>query len=728
MSNVNLSDLSKADESIIYEHLSNIVEIKSGLYAISFLAPEIRCSACLNSIKKELKKFHLNNLRSNLLEKKIYFEFKSLQTLADILNNLTSIGFKAAPEISKEASQYVKSKQKDYLKKIGIAGISMMQVMMYAIATYFAGPGGMDLAYERLFQWAGLIMAIPVALYSATIFYKGAYRDLKNKNLGMDVPISLAIISGFLLSLYTILNQSGDVYFDSITMFTFLLLVGRYIELKTQVKFHKTKSLIDHLLPLQIKLNGENISIHDINIGDEFVINPKEIFPADGLITSGEGFVNTSSFTGESIPDYKNIGSKVLAGTTNIDGDFKIRASTRFNDFAVNKISQVYNQSIFYRPKFSILADKVSQYFVGFILMFSALTGLVWYLLGSTEWFVIMLTVLVASCPCALSLATPTAYTIGATVLRKMGVVISNGSFIEKLSIINSIVFDKTGTLTKGNLNITNIILNGSQDELALKKVASALEDSSNHPIASAFSTPGKIAQNVSMHPGNGVSGYVDGVKYYLGHPKFINKDLKKPDKDGLWIILYSSELLAWFKLEDSLRSDAKTAIKKLHESKLRLALYTGDDSSQGSMIANELGITDFCTSVSTEKKQELIMRQQKNGFNVMMVGDGINDTAAMAVANTSIAFRPVDSFVHASADAVMLGGGLSNLPKAIHFSKRVNKTIKQNIGWAITYNFSVIPLAASGIIRPWMAALGMSVSSILVVLNSNKLLVNKWK
>jgi Cu2+-exporting ATPase len=360
--------------------------------------------------------------------------------------------------------------------------------------------------------------------------------------------------------------------------------------------------------------------------------------------------------------------------------------------------------------------------------MFSALTGLVWYLLGSTEWFVIMLTVLVASCPCALSLATPAAYTIGATVLRKMGVVISNGSFIEKLSIINSIVFDKTGTLTKGNLNITNIILNGSQDELALKKVASALEDSSNHPIASAFSTPGKIAQNVSMHPGNGVSGYVDGVKYYLGHPKFINKDLKKPDKDGLWTVLYSSELLAWFKLEDSLRSDAKTAIKKLHESKLRLALYTGDDSSQGSMIANELGITDFCTSVSTEKKQDLIMRQQKNGFNVMMVGDGINDTAAMAVANTSIAFRPVDSFVHASADAVMLGGGLSNLPKAIHFSKRVNKTIKQNIGWAITYNFSVIPLAASGIIRPWMAALGMSVSSILVVLNSNKLLVNKWK
>ncbi len=718
----------KTDSRGVSGFISDVSKAGPGRFALSVIIPDIRCAACTWLIEKALmQQPGMLRVRTNLSEKRVYLEFSNEDSIADLIGLIESLGYAVRPDVKDEMEIMLRQERKSLLSRLGVAGIGMMQVMMYALATYIAGPHGMDVAYETLFRWASLALAIPVTFYSASIFHGGAYRDLRRGSLGMDVPVSLAILAAFFLSLLNTMSHGEEVYFDTVCMFTFFLLLGRYIELGSRSQFQRSRDLTAHLVP-DLARTGIEPEVfqptRDLDAGSRFYVRPGEAIPADGVVISGCTSVDESAFTGEVMPVLKKSGSRVLAGSTNLDGELLVETTVLFADFVVNRISNLYRQATLYKPPFSILADKIARRFVVAVLLLAAGSGLFWFLQGSAAWMLVPLTVLVVSCPCALSLATPVAYTIAATTLRKQGIVVSNGAFLERLAAVNSVAFDKTGTLTEGDLQIaeTRILTGKTESEVLL--IAASLEKTSKHPIASAFGAGDLRVERCEIVPGKGVSGIIDGIEYRIGEAMYaLGREIANPDAMGMWVLLASDQPLAWFRVEDKLREEARETIEGLRVLGFKASLLTGDRSAQGIILGKELGINDVRTGLSPEDKVKVLVEKQQRGERVLMVGDGINDTGAMGVADVSVAVSPVDVFVQSSADATLLSNNLLSLIVAVKYARRVRRIISQNVSWAVIYNLCVIPLAVTGFIEPWMAALGMSLSSVLVILNSNRLI-----
>lgn len=703
-------------------------------YSMSFIVPDIRCATCALTIERSLGKLEgIQDVNTNLVDKRVQIQFTREDLANDIIGLVHALGYAVKPEESGELESVLKDERNSLLTRLGVAGIGMMQVMMFAIATYVAGPEGMDEAYAALFRWASLALATPVALYSASVFHQGAYRDLTHGSLGMDVPVSLAILAAYFLSLTNTLTSQPEVYFDSVCMFTFFLLVGRYIESGSRISFQQSRELAEHLVPELSRTNVEPETFSEteqLAVGTKVYVFPGEPIPIDGVVISGRSSADESSFTGEVNAIPKREGDRVLAGAINLDGSIVVESLVQNRDFVINKISTLYRESTRYKPPFSILADKIARHFVAVILLLSLVSGAYWYLAGASNWFVVALTVLVVSCPCALSLATPIAYTIATTSLRKQGVVVSHGGFLERLATITAVAFDKTGTLTAGKLELIGTELLADLTLEQVRNIAASLEKSSCHPLARAFGVGNCEVTSAEIFPGEGVRGKIEGVEYRLGSHSFASGGkCQNPDPDGTWVLLASDKPLAWFRFEDSPRPEAGRVIKGVSELSCKTSLLTGDQSSSGLMLSRELDLDEVHVGLSPEDKVKVVSAMQASGDRVLMVGDGINDTAAMGIADVSIAVSPVDVFVQTAADATLLTTNLTALIMAIRYSKKVKAIIAQNISWALGYNMCVIPLAVFGVLEPWMAALGMSLSSVVVVLNSNRLIrVQSWK
>ncbi len=705
----------------------NVQQNSVGNFTISLFVPSIKCAACSSLIKKSLDDIPgINQVDINLGEKSVFLDFQDRAIIKKIYKILDRLDFKPIIANTANLDNPLKLENKSYISKIGVAGIGMMQVMMYSFSGYFSGPDGIEESYKILFRWASLIMTIPVFMYSASTFLIGAYRDLKNIHFGMDVPIALAITASFLLSLHNTLMNTGEVYYDSVCMFTFFLLIGRYVEFLSRNKFQKSKGLIDNLLPNYVRVSRkpeEFKPIEELNIGNTVYLQAGETIPCDGKLIDGISSANESAFTGEAMPVVKTIGDRVLAGTKNLENNITVKVTKDRKEYLINDIKELFNKSSFYKPSFSILVDKIAGHFVAIVLIASLASCLYWFYKGDPFWLSIGLTVLVVSCPCALSLATPIAYTVATTTLRKNGIILKEGTFIEKLAQIDSIAFDKTGTLTKGDIKISKTIILG---DLSLNKViniAASLEQYNDHPVANAFGVGDLPLSNYQNFPGKGVSGEIEGVVYKLGIPEFsFDNNLLSPDLSGMWVLLASSKPLAWFRLEDSIKKEAFKTINKIKDLGFHLSLLTGDSSDQGKKIGDFLGIRNTKTNLTPEQKVEAVLELQSKNQNVLLVGDGINDIGAMGVSNTSIAIKPVDISVQSSSDAILLGGNLKSIVFALKFSKKVKRILTSNIAWAVGYNITAIPLAMAGYILPWMAALGMSLSSMVVVFNSYRL------
>ncbi|HKI73377.1 MAG TPA: heavy metal translocating P-type ATPase, partial [Pseudomonadales bacterium] len=440
-------------------------------------------------------------------------------------------------------------------------------------------------------------------------------------------------------------------------------------------------------------------------------------------ILEGTTSVAEAAFTGESKPVSKCPGARVLAGSDNLDGKIVVRATEAYTDFVISRISRLYQESTSYKPGFSMAADIAARYFVAFILIIAAVSAFGWYLAGSPAWFSIGLAVLVVSCPCALSLATPVAYTVAISAMRNHGIVIGNGAFLERLCNIGGVVFDKTGTLTTGKLRIAQIAMVANLDKDAALEIAAALEIESKHPIARSFERQtSKVASNLSVVPGEGVQGEIEGITYRLGKSGFAaGRDVAEPDGEGSWILLASEMPLAWFLLVDEVREEAADVVGAL-ASDYSVAMFTGDNAREGRRLGERVGIEDVRPLMTPADKVAGVRALQAQGDRILMVGDGINDAAALAAASASISVSPADIVVQEAADATLLHADLRNIPLAIRFAHRVRSVIRQNIAWAVLYNIVVIPLAVAGLVEPWMAALGMSASSVAVVLNANRL------
>lgn len=711
-----------------------------GAQTLRLLIPDIRCVACVWLLEQVLgRQEGVQDVQVNFARHRLQMTFVTPAQLMTLIGLIEQLGYSAIPDLPDARRESAQTQRKSLLLRLGVAGIGMMPVMMFAIASYLAGPptaqnpaSGMDPLYETLLRWASLALATPVVFFSAGPFHRGAWNTLRNRHLSMDLPVSLAILAAWALSVYNTLSFGSAVYFDTACMFTFFLLLGRHVELVSRQHFEDNEDALLRLLPGTVRrvlVNApegfETVPLSAIAKDDVLRVLPGETIPADGVLVAGSASISDSAFTGEPLPLLRTAGARVLAGAMNHDGVLLVQASCGAPDFLISQLGRLHEDATAYRPRWSLLADRAAGWFIASVMVLSAGAGLFWFFAGSPDYWVIALTVLVVACPCALSLATPVAITVATSTLRRHGVLVRSGAFLERAARTSAVAFDKTGTLTEAALRVEAIVplaALSSSDCLAL---ATALERHSQHPIAHAFAADTGLQATECEHiAGGGVRGQINGTQYRIGQPSFVcagQLPLVPPTDNGLWVLLAAQEPLAWLQLQDTLRHEALRTLTTLRQNGMRTAIFSGDSSPDGRRMAESLQVDILQTAMSPEAKIAAV-RALGEHETVMMVGDGINDAGAMAAAACSIAVTPRDVLVQHSADATLLSPSLRLLPAVLVFARRTRRIIRQNLLWSLVYNLSAIPLALMGFMPPWLAAIGMSLSSVLVVFNSGRL------
>ncbi|WP_420554175.1 heavy metal translocating P-type ATPase [Neptuniibacter marinus] len=714
----------------------DFVITKDNLSEASLVIEGITCAACVWLLEHHIQgipgveKAHVNltNHRARITWD------KTVTPLSTLLSEIYRIGYQAHPYHPDKEEQLLEQEQKRATRRLGIAGIGMMQTMMIAVALYGGDIQGIENRYVTFMRWASLVIASPVVFYAARPFFLAAWRDLKTKHLTMDVPVSLAIGGAYLASIWATVTNSGEVYFDSVTMFTFFLLIGRFLEMKARHRTGRAGNSLLNLLPasaLKIVGNDEQlIPVKDLTVGDYVIIRPGHTIPADGVITEGNSSVDESALTGEYLPIRKQIGDKVVGGTINVENPITIKIIQTGSETQLSAIVRLLERAQAEKPHVAKVADKVASYFVAAVLLTAIVVGFSWWLVEPSQAFWITLSVLVVTCPCALSLATPTALTAATGTLRQNGLLITRGHVLESLATATHIVFDKTGTLTQGNLSLQQIVPLTDLSESECTKIAAAIEKHSEHPIAKAFHEKSAElnASNIHNEVGQGLEGTIGNQRYRIGKPYFSAQICSQPqpplpETSGQWLLLCNeNSALAWFRLNDQIRREAQQTIRHLQQLGLTCEMLTGDNSSAVEEVATFLGINNTISGVSPEQKLSHVKHLQENGAQVVMVGDGINDIPVLAGAQTSIAMGGATDLAKTNADGVLISHDLLRLVDGILLARKTKRIIKQNLFWSLFYNLMALPLAAFGFIAPYMAALGMSASSLVVVSNAMRL------
>ncbi len=653
--------------------------------------------------------------------------------LSDVLKAISEIGYHAHPFDPGRQEALHKQERRQAIRRIGVAAVGMMQVMMMAVAMYLGADEGMSDSIRNLLRWASLVVATPVVLYSAQAFFRSAWRDLKFRQLGMDVPVSLAIGAAFLASIWATVRGVGEVYFDSVTMFTFFLLLGRFLELSAR---HKAGEIADELVRLvpatahKKTADGiEPVPVTELTVGDEIVVKGGELIPADGVIVEGKTSVDESLLTGESLPLSKQLGDYLIGGSINRASPVTLKLEKLGQDTVLAGISRLLERAQAEKPEIAQLANRVAGWFVAVLLLVAVCVFSFWYWREPANALWITLSVLVVTCPCALSLATPVAITATVGVLTKMGVLTTRGHALETLSSVTDMVFDKTGTLTRGKLFVTEIKILGKVSQMQVHALAAGLESYSEHPIAVAISAGVKKSADVEVIeslPGMGILGRHEGQLLRLGNLSYVRQwhaDFDDVTTTDTCIYLATQDsMLARFELGDEIRSEAKEVVMALKQLGIKLHILSGDNEAAVAKVAGQLNIKTAFAKQLPDDKLAYVKNLQQQGRVVAMVGDGVNDAPVLAGADVSIAMGGGAQLAQASADMVLLSENLNRLPQSIKRAKATLKIVRQNFIWAIGYNLLALPLAAAGYIAPWMAAIGMSFSSLFVVLNALRL------
>ncbi len=651
--------------------------------------------------------------------------------LSDVLKAISDIGYIAHPLDPNRQEQLFKKERAAAIRRLAVAGFGAMQVMMLAVALYAGAAQGMDTNLELFLRWVSLLIATPVLMYSARPFFTAAWRDLKMRAPGMDVPVALAIGGAFLASLWATITRSGEIYFDSVTMFTFFLLLGRFLEMTARQRAGRAAEELVKLLPamaLRVEQDRETlVAVSDLQTGDTVIVKPGETIPADGVIVKGTSSVDESLLTGESLPLRKTTDSSVIGGSVNIESPLYVRVTQVGQDTVLAAIQRLLERAQSEKPRLAQLADKVAGYFVIALLIIAATVGTIWWQIDAEHAFWVVISVLVVTCPCALSLATPTALTAATGRLTRQGMLTTRGHALETLARVNHVVFDKTGTLTHGKLTLSQIQNFSDLSEQQLLSLAASLESHSEHPIARAIvasSDEHIVAEDIQNIPGQGISATIDGQRYLIGSETFMQSSgLTVPTSQPCQVYLADSQsVLAGFVFSDRLRSGARELIEQLHAMGIQTSLLSGDRTEQVQDVASRLTIPTALSGLLPQDKLAKLKQYQQHGDVVAMVGDGVNDAPVLSQAQVSIAMGEGTQIAHASADMVLLSNDLAQLANSIQVARQTRTIIKQNLAWALLYNVVALPLAASGWVAPWMAAIGMSTSSLVVVLNALRL------
>ena len=642
--------------------------------------------------------------------------------LGGILATLANLGYDPQPLAPESAARPELLEQRAALKRLLVASLGMMQVMMFAVGLYAGDFQGMDETMQRFLRIVSFFVTTPVVFYSARPFYRSAWRGVLARAPGMDLPVSIAITAAYVGSIYATLTNAPAVWFDSVVMFVFFLTLGRFLEMRARHRSIDRSTALSNVLPNTVTRCGSDgqvtIPSSQLVAGDVVLVRPGESIAADGILVDGETAVDEALLTGEATPKLKSTGDPLLAGSINLDSLIQLRVETTGSDTTLGTISRMSERARYARPTYVQVADRIASYIVVAILIIAAAVGTYWYFTAPDRAFVVTLSVLVVTCPCALALATPAAFAAAGTRLAQLRLLVTNGNAIEALARSTRILFDKTGTVTRGVPVIEEIeILDNNFNENQCLRIAAALETVSIHPIASAFRTKESdvAISEQSVAVGNGVSGTIDNQAWRLGRASFV---AAVPDSKGVFLGV-EGRLVARFSISDELRDDAADTISRLAELGLRTGLVSGDGEAAVEHTAGKLGIADYRANCSPEDKLEIIRTAQENGEIVIMVGDGINDAPVLAGADASIAPAHGALLAQTSADIVLVGDSLSSVATAVLLSRQTMKIVTQNLSWAIIYNAAALPLAALGYVPPWAAAIGMSASSLIVVLNA---------
>lgn len=718
---------------------SFVRETEGSVREASLILEGIVCAACVWLNEHHVKQIPgVLDFRVNYSTHRAILRWDTSQLkLSTVLQAISEIGYHAHPFDPGRLESLQKKEKSAALRRIAVAGLGMMQVMMVAAAMYIGAVSDMDLQMRNFLRWISLVMTVPVVFYSARVFFQSAWRDLRRGRFGMDVPVSIGIGIAFTASVWATLTGGGEVYFDSVTMFTFFLLTGRYLEMNARHKAGQVAEELVRLMPATATLLKDGVQevvpVSQLVSGDRVLIKPGEVVPADGLVLEGISSTNEALLTGESLPCRKTEGDKLVGGTVNIESPLTMQVSQVGDHTVLASIIRLLERAQAEKPELARLAEKVSSRFVPLILLTAAAVFLYWHQHEPDQAFWIALSVLVITCPCAFSLATPTALTAATGLLTSRGVLTTRGHALETLARIDELVLDKTGTLTYGQLAVVDFNTLGQMSEAECKQLAVGLEQASEHPVAKAIgqlSTTAYPMTQLSSESGRGVQGYWQNECYRLGTLSFVAEltETELPThlmNDSVYSQVYLGSKAGWLAqitLTDQIRAGASEALKELNDLGIKVTLLSGDHPAVVQQVAVQLGITKALGGQLPADKLAYVKALQVQGKVVAMVGDGVNDAPVLAGAAVSIAMGSGSQLAQASADMVLLSENLQQLPFAINTSKRMQTIIKQNFAWTIGYNLIAIPLAATGLVAPWMAAIGMSASSLIVVLNSLRL------
>jgi Cu2+-exporting ATPase len=665
----------------------------------------------------------------------------ALTRLSDILTAVRRIGYEAHPYDPDRQEALLDRERKHQLRRLGVAGALGVQVMMIAIALYAGSWYGIQENFRQLFLWLSLGLTTPVLLYSARPFLSGALRDLRNHRPGMDVPVSLGLCIAFAGSVHATVTGEGPVYYDSVVMFVFFLLLARYLELMARRHGAQLSEALAHPVPaMATRLDGsgglEAIPAAELEIGDRVLVRPGAQIPADGRVLEGSASVDEALLTGESRPIVKAVGDFVIGGSINLDSPLQVMVEQTGPDTVLSQILDLVERARDERPYLARVADRIAGYFVASVLILAAAAALYWWQAAPERWLAVTIALLVVTCPCALSLATPTAITAATGALTRRALIITGNNALETLARATRFVFDKTGTLTHGRPRLVRTVVTSDMPAEVCARIAAALEQSSEHAIAKALADDGDVtdaATDVANTPGAGLRGKVAGVMYTIGTPSFVESQTGQRLPDGqamdsmdhncsLVLLAGPASVLCAFILSDELRPDACELVHSLQRQGITVSLYSGDWPEVTKHVAEVIGIADAAGGLSPEDKCLRVRALQADGEIVAMVGDGINDTPVLSTANVSIAMGDGARAARANADIILLGSNLSNLADGVAIARKTLAVIRQNLVWAVAYNALAIPAAAAGWVAPWMAAIGMSASSLLVVANSLRL------
>jgi P-type Cu2+ transporter len=706
-----------------------------GLVHASLLLGGMTCAACTWLVEQSMGAVRgVTQALVNLQQARLDIQFDPDQCqLSDIFSRLDRLGYRPRPFKTSAARQQSTAEYRTDLRRLAVAGLGMMQVGMFAIALHAGDIQGMEAQYQALLRWVSLPVAAFVVFYCARPFFTSAWRHLRQGALVMDLPVALAIGLAFAASTWATFSGTGQVYFDSVVMFTFFLLLARFMERRVRQRQMFAWLDAESSLPSAVNMRRDDrwVAVPRIQLraGDTVLIKPGETVPVDGEVTQGNGAVQEDTFNGEQLPRSVASGDTVYAGTINVSAALEARVLGDYSDSRLAALQRSVEVAQTEKPRLAKLADRMASWFVGRLLLVTSATAAIWLYLAPEKAFWITLSVLVISCPCALALATPAALTNAASALRARGVIVRGENALEALSKCTHLLLDKTGTLTEGALSIARVELLGDMDREELLDVAAALQQFSNHPVSRAFAS--RIAARGFTQSENRVGAGIEAqradVTYRTGSAAFC-RDLvpafpDPPDGDLYWIgLCRGNAALAWIGLDDTVRPEAADVIAQARQLGLEVELLTGDSSAQALRLATSLGIEKVHRNQTPEQKMARVQALQRTGAEVAMVGDGLNDAPVLSVANASFAVPGATDLARSQADFVIAGGDLQKIIETLRKARQCRRVIRQNFTWALGYNLCAIPLAAMGYVQPWAAAIGMSLSSLLVVANSLRL------